>query len=137
MNIEVPTATSTNLEVRASPIHGNGVFVLDGARAGDVIERCPVIFIPAEERSAIDDTVIGSYYYEWVDGDGAVALGFGSMYNHDDDPNAEFDFDEAGESIVISAVRDIGPGEEVFIRYWPEAEVDPGWFDSADAASES
>jgi len=134
MSDNATVRTTARLEVGPSLIHGRGVFAVDGANTGDVVERCPVIVIPADERDAVEDSVLGHYCYEWVDGDGALALGFGSLYNHSGDPNAEFDFDEAEGAVVIIARRDIDPGEEVTIRYWPEGETDHSWFELADAA---
>lgn len=64
----------------ASPIHGLGVIAEREFRAGEVIEECPVIFVAAQNRPALDQTELFEYYFDW-EGDGAVALGCGSLYS--------------------------------------------------------
>jgi SET domain-containing protein len=58
----------------------------------------------------------------------AVALGYGSLYNHSYQPNARYD-DESGKTKVFSALRDIAPGEEIVVNYngVPEDKT-PVWF---------
>ena len=45
-----------------------------------------------------------------------MALGYGSLYNHSDRPNARY-HDEGGRTKVFTAIRDIGPGEEITVNY--------------------
>ena len=51
----------------------------------------------------------------------AVALGYGSLYNHSYQPNARYD-DESGQTKVFTAIRDIAPGEEIMVNYNGEPE---------------
>ena len=46
----------------------------------------------------------------------AVALGYGSLYNHSYQPNARYD-DVGRLTKVFSALRDIEPGEEITVNY--------------------
>ena len=76
-----------SLYVAPSPLHGFGVFTDEAFASGDPIEECPVLVIPSPQRELIDRTVFSGYYYEWGQGEGALALGFGSLYNHSGTPN--------------------------------------------------
>ena len=69
------------------------------------------------ERELIDRTVFSGYYYEWGKGEGALALGFGSLYNHSYKPTARYDQAEEGPVLIISAIRRINPGSEITINY--------------------
>jgi len=49
--------------------------------------------------------------------DCALALGFGSLYNHRVHPNADFVLDLEALTIDIIAISDIPEGEEITINY--------------------
>jgi SET domain-containing protein len=101
------------------PDKGRGVVAQRQFRAGETIERPPVIVIPAEEAPLIRDTRLGHYYFEWGDDcqQAAIALGYGSLYNHSYAPNARYEFREDEDCLEFLALRDIEPGEEITINY--------------------
>lgn len=101
------------------PNKGRGVVAQRSFIAGETIERPPVIVIPAEEAPRIRDTRLAHYYFEWGDDcqQAAIALGYGSLYNHSYTPNARYEFREAEECLEFLALRDIQPGEEITINY--------------------
>ena len=102
-----------------SEIHGQGVFAAESIPEGAVIEICPLILFPKEELERLRQTVLDDYYFDWGD-DGAwfaFALGFGSLYNHSYSPNADYGMDFENKTIDIYSIRDIEPGEEIFINY--------------------
>jgi SET domain-containing protein len=86
---------------------------------GERIERAPVIVLNAAELEAIRTTRLARYYFEWGEDDslGAIVLGYGSLYNHSYEPNAEFEFREDLLAIDYVALRDIRAGEEITINY--------------------
>ncbi|MFN0014585.1 MAG: SET domain-containing protein [Saprospiraceae bacterium] len=102
-----------------SDIHGMGVFAAGLIPEGAVIEVCPVLLFPMAELPAVRQTMLDDYYFDWGD-DGqwyALALGYGSLYNHAYEPNADYGMDFENKTIDIYALRDIVPGEEIFINY--------------------
>jgi SET domain-containing protein len=105
------------LFVGPSPLHGFGVFTDEAFASGDPIEECPVLVIPSPQRELIDQTVFSGYYYEWGEADGALALGFGSLYNHSYKPTARYDQAEGEPVLIISAIRPIRSGAEITINY--------------------
>jgi SET domain-containing protein len=102
---------------------GRGVFAGRYLRAGELIEVCPVLVMPpgTEEKDLIG---LGAYVFAWgVDEDQlAIALGYGSLYNHSEDPNAEFDPRYGRCELAFRATRDIASGEQIFIDYGWEAD---------------
>ena len=106
-----------SLYVAPSPLHGFGVFTDEAFGSGDPIEECPVLVIPSRQRELIDRTIFSGYYYEWGTGEGALALGFGSLYNHSYKPTARYDPAEQGPVLIISAIRRINPGSEITVNY--------------------
>jgi SET domain-containing protein len=110
---------ATSIAIKHFPGKGLGVVAMGPLRAGETIERAPVIVIPPEEAPLIRDTRLAHYYYEWGDDcrAAAIALGYGSLYNHSYTPNARYEFREAEVCLEFLALRDIEPGEEITINY--------------------
>jgi uncharacterized protein len=101
---------------------GRGVFTTVDIPKGSVIEVCPVIVIPKRELPIIHKTILHDYYFLWGDNldDCAIALGYGSMYNHELHPNANFILDLEYQTIDIEAIKDIAAGDEITLNYHGE-----------------
>lgn len=85
----------------------------------EVIERNPVIVIPAQDWPHISETIVAKYCFVWRDAkeESAVALGLGSLFNHSYRPNVTAHTDVPGRAIEFLAARDIDEGEELTINY--------------------
>jgi uncharacterized protein len=86
---------------------------------GDLIEIAPVIVFAKASLECIDKTKIYEYYFLWGEklDIPAVVLGYGSLFNHSDEPNAEFSLDIASENMQFTALDDISSGTEITINY--------------------
>ncbi len=118
-----------HLHIRQTDTKGRGIFAGLELHIGDVIELCPVVVIPKKEVKSIDQTILYEYYFLWgTQGDVCLALGYGSIYNHDDSPNAEAInlLDEA--FIRIVCIRNIKSGEEITISYSDSKVSNSLWF---------
>jgi SET domain-containing protein len=98
---------------------GRGVFASRDIKKGELIERAPVIIVPLEQNQLIDKTRLYNYYYAWTpDDEGiAVALGYGSIYNHSYTPNALFERRFEKGVVDFYAVKDIAIDEEIVTNY--------------------
>lgn len=107
------------LEVRTAGARGRGVFALTAIPAGTLIESADVIPVARAEVEAIEACILADYYFRWgEDGrEGAIALGYGSLYNHSYEPNARYVKRFERLSIDFIAVRDIAAGEEICTNY--------------------
>lgn len=118
--------------VAPSSLHGLGVFTGAAISANSIIEICPILYLPRDEIATLQSTIINDYYFEW-DEDleaGALALGYGSIYNHSFEPNACYDVDMEERTIYISAYRDIASGDEITINYNGDPQNQSAlWFD--------
>ncbi len=107
---------------------GRGVVAGRRIEAGELIERSPVLVIPARDRIATDATVVFTYVFMWEhgtveedlykhEGRAAIALGYTSLLNHSYSPNC--DFIRHIDALVIDLVarRVIDAGEELTIDY--------------------
>jgi SET domain-containing protein len=115
------STNQADLIVRKVRGMGRGVFAGRAFAKGEVIEVCPVVRLdpaPVGSLGALDH-----YVFKWgPDGKTlAVALGYGSLYNHSATPNARFSPRTAKDDIVFRASRDIAAGEQILIDYeWTE-----------------
>jgi SET domain-containing protein len=99
------------IEIRQIPKKGRGVFARTRIRKGAVIERVPVIAVPVRDVSGR----LTDYGFWWGRDTVAIALGYGSLYNHSYRPNARFYRDRLTQ--VFIAVRDIRSGQEITVNY--------------------
>jgi len=104
------------------PKKGRGVYTSMDITSGDTIEICPVIIIPKLQLPIIHKTILHDYYFLWGEHmeDCAIALGFGSLYNHEVHPNANFILDLENNTIDIVAIQNISAGSEITINYHGE-----------------
>lgn len=116
------------LYVAPSPISGRGVFSYEDIHKGDIIELCPVILIPTTQLHDLDQTELFNYYFFWSGGRGAVVLGYGSIYNHAVDHNADYQMDYEHDTLDIYCLKDIAAGVEITISYTSSPE-DALWFE--------
>ncbi|HMN27835.1 MAG TPA: SET domain-containing protein [Caldilineaceae bacterium] len=111
-----------------SPGKGRGVFATRLIETGELIEQAPVIVVPTGQWEAMHKTVLFNYYFAWGE-HSAIALGYGSLYNHAYQPNARFVKQLAEERIDFFALHPIQPGEEILINYNGDPNDDsPLWF---------
>lgn len=108
-----------SLYIAPSEGRGDGVFTAADIQKDDLIEICPIIIIPQEQFEIIHSTILHDYYFLHPVQKGAIyiALGYGSMYNHQNPPNAEVVFDEHANQMQVHCFSGIKAGEEIFINY--------------------
>ncbi|KAI9358023.1 hypothetical protein BD770DRAFT_387572 [Pilaira anomala] len=115
---------SLALELRSDPVKGRGVFTNQKIEGNKLVEISPVLFFNAEEYANHGKyTILDHYTYCWPGGYG-LALGLGSMFNHDSDPNIGFIRDIPNKLIRYMTLRTIEKDEELCISYGNHL-----WFD--------
>jgi SET domain-containing protein len=99
---------------------GLGVFAARAIDSGEIIEIAPVI----ELRSEFEQIEINlrRRLFDWGrlasrEGVSALALGYGSMYNHANPANMRYVPEFDGGAIKFIAARSIRAGEELTINY--------------------
>ncbi len=109
---------------------GRGVYAGHAFSPGDSIEICPVIVISPEDRAIIHHTKLHDYYFAWGDNQkyAAIALGYGSIYNHSRKPNAQFTLDLRRRHIIIECIDRIEVGDEILINYMDGSPKQHVWF---------
>lgn len=110
--------------------HRYGMYCTEDIQQESVIEICPIIVIPGEQaREIIRGYVLYEYYFEWRKDSIALALGYGSLYNHSEKPNAIFEPDFKGQYIIFRALKEIPSGNEILVDYHAGNPDEKVWFE--------
>ena len=118
------------LYLRTSAIHGIGVFAATERRPGTLLEVSPVLVVRRKHVPALQQTVLYRYYFHWPPAAAALALGYGSLYNHSYQPTASFYMDIEQGVIVFTAIQPICKNQEITINYNGDpGDLTPVYFD--------
>ncbi len=120
-----------SLVVSQTSYAGRGVFAAEDIPAGALIEECPILVLPETEMSAAMGTELGNYIFQWGPSrdEGAVALGYGSLFNHSFSPNAMYIRKLHTKTLMFVALEAIGAGTEITVNYNGSPEDrSPVWF---------
>lgn len=118
-----------SLFVALNSVSGRGVFSKIAYTPGDIIEICPVIRVPSKEQAHLDATILYNYYFSWQ-GDNAISLGFGSLYNHSYSPNAQYIKHFDADELHFICIEPIPTGTEITVNYNGDpSKQDRVWFD--------
>ena len=129
--------TSGKIYVSKSGISdaGRGVFARRNIKKDEIIESCPIIEVPKHDMSNLKENVLVTYFFYFGKNKErlAIALGFGSIYNHSDKPNAAFKIKSREKIIAFAALGDIKKDEEITFDYYNRGNLkekkNPLWFE--------
>ena len=108
---------SDSIAVKRIKGKGRGVFARRLIKKGEVIERVPMIVMSAKEyEEDLSGSRLSNYCFAWGRNQVALALGYGSIYNHSYAPNARYE-DVGPQTKVFLALRIIESGEEITVNY--------------------
>lgn len=99
-----------NLIVKKSSLHGYGVFAGKTFKKGEIIEECYILVTKGGDKKLED------YYFD-VGGKNAIFTGFGVIYNHSEEPSADYFINAKRLLVTFKANRTIRKDEEIFISY--------------------
>lgn len=110
---------SPTIEVRDSfSPRGRGVYARCDFQTGDLVECAPVIII----QDSLLPELLKRYVFNWPElatgtAQRAIALGYGSLYNHAASPNLSYSLDLPQRGIRFIAKAEIRCGSELTINY--------------------
>ncbi len=117
---------------RINKLKGWGIFAGKDFKEGEIIESCPVIKLNTKERKHCEKTILGTYIYPWRSTRGAaMVMGYGSVYNHSYEPNADWKQNFKTGCMVYRAIKPIRKGEEILVNYngEPDDRTPIDWFE--------
>lgn len=120
---------------QSKTIKGRGVIATEDIKKGETIENAPLLLLPMKEFKHIKQTKLFYYFFEYTNSQFAIALGYGSLYNHSYSPNARYLYNFKKKVLTIKATENIKKGEEIFFNYnfYPDDKTPLGdWFKKAE-----
>ena len=111
---------------------GRGVFCTAAITEGDDIEICPLLLLAPEDYDAVSSSHLYDYCFSYnkEENQEALALGFGSLYNHATDNNASYSINRENKTILFFAIKDIPAHTEICVNYGGEPGVEyKKWFE--------
>ena len=111
---------NSKIYIDQSPVHGWGVFAKQDIKSGELIEECPVLTLPILKGDVTP--LLIDYRFNWPQGGSewtkqVVTAGFGMLYNHSNNANANWRSNFETNSFEFFATKDINPGDEIFVWY--------------------
>jgi SET domain-containing protein len=99
-----------------TPDKGIGVFAKTAISNGELIEVAPILLVDSDVMTVnnLNDYVFTLNKEEDIY---AVALGYGSLYNHSENPNADWNTNMEDAEIRFIAKEDIQEGQEITVSY--------------------
>ena len=122
--IEIKTSTLSDGEFN------RGVFATCDIQKGTLIHQAPVIAYPNDQHEHIERTLLADYAFEYGLNHTAILLGYGMLFNHSYQPNADYEISFENQTFNFYAHTAIKTGEEILINY--NGDVDDQellWFD--------
>lgn len=112
-----------------------GVFARHDIKKGEIIERAPIIEVSEGDKSNLGKSHLVTYFFFFGKNKKhlALALGFGSLYNHSDSPNTVFKIKPKKKIIEFIALSNIKKDDEITFDYGGSGKADrkrPLWFET-------
>ncbi|RLL48348.1 SET domain-containing protein-lysine N-methyltransferase [Oceanobacillus piezotolerans] len=121
------------IEIKTSSISdgefNRGVFATRDIKKGELLHEAPVISYPNDQHQYIEQTLLADYAFEYGINHTAILLGYGMLFNHSYEPNANYEINFENHTFDFYAFTDIKAGDEILINYNGEVDnKDPLWF---------
>ena len=110
-------------------VSGKGVFASENIQQGEIVEVAPILILKFEDFIDTRWNLLFEYYF-WMDDFVVLALGYGSLYNHSENPNLEYRIMKKETIMEIKALKDVKKGEELTFNYKGSTNTKtPLWFE--------
>ena len=88
---------------------------------------------PKSDLSNLKESILVTYFFYFGRGKDrlAIALGFGSIYNHSYTPNAKYKINSKEQTIIFTALENIKKDDEITVNYnfGNPKDKNPLWFE--------
>jgi hypothetical protein len=99
---------------------GRGAYAARPHAKGELVEACPVVLFTGSYASVPGE--VRKLLFNWgvlagTEAAHCLALGYGSLYNHENPANMRYEADADARLLRFVAIRDIAADEELTVNY--------------------
>lgn len=105
------------LHIKETSNFGRGLYANRLIDKGTLIEISPLIVLSKHDVKIAKETILNEYWYLYDEKQCALALGYGSLFNHHHNPNISYKIDKKSNSILFTANTQIIKNQQLFIDY--------------------
>jgi hypothetical protein len=115
------TISSPSLYIKdTGTAKGRGAYASRAHAKGETVESCPVVLFTGSYASVPEE--VRKLLFNWgvlanTQAGHCLALGYGSMYNHENPANMRYEADAEANVLRFVAIRDIAVDEELTVNY--------------------
>lgn len=113
-------------KIAFNPDFGRGLFATKDIAIDQRIASFELLVLNERDTELVNKTDLQFYTFKYNETQDCLVLGDGELFNHSDNPNVKFnlvDFD-CRKIMQFVAIKDIKEGEQLFISYNQDTEVD-------------
>lgn len=106
---------------------GRGIESTCMINTNEIIEIAEILVLSEKDSNLVNSTDLQFYTFQYNNKQDCLVLGNGELYNHDSQPNVSYtlQLDNDGRTkMVFRALREIMTGEQLFIDYEADSQVD-------------
>lgn len=107
----------SNVIVKNTKKYGRRLYATRNFKKGEIVEVSPVVVIDSDDANTIWSTLLSLYTFEWGKESSALALGYGSLFNHSKTFNVSYMNSFKTKEIFFVTTKNIRSGQQLFIDY--------------------
>lgn len=105
-------------KVKNTKSMGRGVFAAQSFNKNQIVEVSPCLNWDDRTQDIVQNSTLRFYVFKGrTYNESVLALGNGSLFNHNPKGNITYDYDAKRNVMVFKAIRTIKAGEQLFINY--------------------
>jgi uncharacterized protein len=106
---------------------GRGLYANQDIKAGVVLFRAELLVLSPEDTIKVNETDLKWYTFKYNDNQDCLVLGDGEIFNHSDTANVGYTLTqyENRQVMVFVTIKDVKEGDQLFIDYSADVDVDP------------
>lgn len=114
-------------QIKMTQKYGRGLYATKTIKKGTVIAICELLVLSALDTMLIEHTELKYYTFKYNELQDCLVLGDGEIFNHSDKQNVNYFLKSKGKRKLMHfvAIRDIKKGEQLFIDYNFDTQVNP------------
>lgn len=114
------------IEIKVSPGMGRGLYAVQNIGLGQHVETCELLVLSEIDTKIVNKTDLYYYTFKYNNNQDCIVLGNAEIFNHSQNPNVMYSLAnlDGRRVMVFVATRPIKAGEQLFIDYQADADVD-------------